>query len=158
MRPNTRCLFTPRQKALSKVYIVILILMAFTGFGQMPIFKRYYLSDIPGLEWSADFYLTHLIHYMGAIVLLALFSYVGMNYLLAYREKCKLTTSAYIRVALLGALMLTGIFRVIKNLPDVTLSPDFVLLIDLSHLAFTMMLGLAALAFLILKMPWLEKA
>jgi len=35
------------QKGFQWIYVAILIVMAFTGFGQMPIFKRYYISDIP---------------------------------------------------------------------------------------------------------------
>ncbi|MDO8941789.1 MAG: hypothetical protein Q7U75_01325, partial [Desulfobacterales bacterium] len=54
------------------LYMITLVTMTLTGFGQMPIYKRYYLSDIPGLEWLADFYLTRYAHYIGASVLLAL--------------------------------------------------------------------------------------
>ena len=36
-----------RPKGFPWIYVAILIVMAFTGFGQMPIFKRYYISDIP---------------------------------------------------------------------------------------------------------------
>ncbi|MBW2050308.1 MAG: hypothetical protein JRJ09_17530, partial [Deltaproteobacteria bacterium] len=63
---------TAGKKGIKTLYILTFIVMAFTGFGQMPIFKRYYISDIPGMAWSADFYATHYIHYMGAILLLGL--------------------------------------------------------------------------------------
>ena len=36
------------------LYILTLIFMALTGFGQMPIYNRYYMSDIPGLGWLAE--------------------------------------------------------------------------------------------------------
>ncbi|MBW1910843.1 MAG: FeS-binding protein [Deltaproteobacteria bacterium] len=121
--------------------------MAFTGFGQMPIFKRYYVSGIPGMGWSADFYLTHYIHYLGAIFLLGLFAYVIVDYVLS-------TSSAYVRIALLGGIVITGIFRVLKNMPDVVFSPGFTRFIDISHLGFMMLYLLMALVFLIMKSGW----
>ncbi|MBW1705935.1 MAG: FeS-binding protein [Deltaproteobacteria bacterium] len=130
--------------------------MAFTGFGQMPIFKRYYVSDIPGMGWSADFYLTHYIHYIGAIFLLALIAYVIIDYIFSGRKEFRLTSSAYVRIALLGGVVITGIFRVFKNLPDVVFSPGFTLFIDISHLCFMMLYLLTALVFLIMKSRWVR--
>jgi hypothetical protein len=127
------------KKALGWIYILTFIVMAFTGFGQMPIFKRYYVSDIPGMGWSADFYLTHYIHYLGAIFLLGLFAYVIVDYVLSGRKELTLTSSAYVRIVLLGGIVITGIFRVLKNMPDVVFSPGFTLVIDISHLGFMML-------------------
>lgn len=42
----------------------------FSGFGQMPLYKRYMVSDLPGLAWTADFGATLAIHYVAAIVLI----------------------------------------------------------------------------------------
>jgi hypothetical protein len=142
------------KKALGWIYILTFIVMAFTGFGQMPIFKRYYVSDIPGMGWSADFYLTHYIHYLGAIFLLGLFAYVIVDYVLSGRKELTLTSSAYVRIVLLGGIVITGIFRVLKNMPDVVFSPGFTLVIDISHLGFMMLYLLMALVFLIIKPGW----
>ncbi|MBW1781174.1 MAG: FeS-binding protein [Deltaproteobacteria bacterium] len=128
--------------------------MAFTGFGQMPIFKRYYISDIPGLGWSANFYTTHYIHYLGAVFLLGLIVYWIVDYFTTGRSEFKLTGTAYIRIVLLGGIVITGIFRVLKNLPDVVFSPGFTLFIDISHLGFMMFYLFAALIFLIFKSKW----
>jgi len=128
--------------------------MAFTGFGQLPIFKRYYLADIPGMAWTADYYLTHYIHYLGAIVILALFTYVTVDYMIMGRKDYRLTRSAWIRIALLGGLLVTGIFRVLKNLPDISFSPDLTLFFDVSHLGFVMVFALTALTLKILKAKW----
>ena len=142
------------KKGLRWIYILTFIVMAFTGFGQMPIFKRYYVSDIPGMGWSADFYLTHYIHYLGAIFLLGLFAYVIVDYVLSGRKELSLTSSAYVRIALLGGIVTTGIFRVLKNMPDVVFSPDFTRFIDISHLGFMMLYIFLALVFLIMKSGW----
>jgi len=148
--------YDSNTKFLKRFYVFVLLVMAFTGFGQMPIFNRYYVSEIPGMGWAADFYLTHTIHYLGAIVLFALFAYAVTDYLLAGKSRARLTASAYVRLALLGGLVVTGIFRVFKNLPDVTFSPGFTLFIDLAHLGFMMLFGMAALIFLIFKLRWIE--
>ena len=56
-------------------YIMLVFMMALTGFGQMPIFKRYYIADIPGLGWLAAYWVTHYIHYLGAALLLGIGAY-----------------------------------------------------------------------------------
>jgi len=145
-------------KILSKLFVAALIVMAFTGFGQMPIYNRYYLSDIPGLGWSADFYLTHTIHYLGAIFLIGFLAYVTLDYFLSGRREFNLTKSAYVRIALLSGIVLTGVLRVLKNLPDVVFSPGFTLLFDLAHLGFAMFYLMAALAFIFMKSGWTQSA
>lgn len=47
------------------------ILLIFSGFGQMPMYKRYYITAIPGLGWSGDFELTLIMHYVTAIIFVA---------------------------------------------------------------------------------------
>jgi hypothetical protein len=145
------------KNALRWAYILTFIAMAFTGFGQMPIFKRYYISDIPGMGWSANFYLTHYIHYLGAIFLFGLFAYIILDYALSGRNQFDLTSSAYVRIVLLGGIVITGIFRVLKNMPEVVFSPDFTLFIDISHLGFMMLYLLMALVFRIMKSGWIVR-
>lgn len=44
------------------------ILLLFSGFGQLPMYKRYNVVKIPGLAWSSNYELTLTIHYVcGAI-------------------------------------------------------------------------------------------
>ena len=47
------------------------ILLIFSGFGQMPMYKRYYITAIPGLGWSGDFEMTLIMHYVTAIIFVA---------------------------------------------------------------------------------------
>lgn len=143
------------NRFLGRVYLLLMALMALTGFGQMPIFKRYYIADIPGLGWLADFYFTHILHYIGAMALLAIFAYFITGFLLQGRKTNRLTASAFTRILLLAGLVATGIFRVFKNLPDVTFSPGFTLFIDIAHLGFMMSFVFAAFIFLVFKKGWL---
>jgi hypothetical protein len=145
----------PELTFFNPLYLILLFIMGLSGFGQMPIFKRYYIADIPGLGWLADFYVTHYIHYIGAIALFVFFVYAGVVYLGLIRRQFQLTWAAYIRIALLALIAVTGIFRVLKNLPDVVFSPLFTMLIDISHLAFMIFLMLFGILFIILKKGWL---
>lgn len=147
--------FFPKQRIVTRFYLFILFVMSLTGFGQMPIFKRYYIADIPGLEWLADFYFTHYVHYIGAILLFAIFGYCIVAYLLVGRQKFSLTRSAYIRIILLTAIAVTGIFRVLKNFPDILFSPGFTMFIDISHLIFMMIFLMVTAVFLVMKTGWL---
>jgi hypothetical protein len=133
----------------------MLFFMGLTGLAQMPIFKRYHIADIPGLGWLADFYLTHRLHYLGAILLLAFFAYIGLDYLLERRKRYRLTGAARVRLILICCITTTGVFRVLKNLPDVGFSPGFTLFIDIAHLSSMMGLVLAGSVFLVMKQVWI---
>ena len=148
---------TPGQVKLKKVYILTLIVLAFTGFGQMPIFKRYYIADIPGLGWSADFYMTHYIHYLGSALFLGLIAYFITDYFFSERRSFKLSLSSWVRILLIAAIVITGIFRVFKNLPDVVFSPAFTVFIDIAHLGFAMLFLFSTLGFLIAGRGWVRK-
>jgi formate dehydrogenase subunit gamma len=43
------------------------LVLIFTGLGCLPLFKRYYITEIPGFAWTADFYTVTKIHYLFAI-------------------------------------------------------------------------------------------
>ncbi|RJQ73280.1 MAG: FeS-binding protein [Desulfobacteraceae bacterium] len=146
------------QRFIKPLYLFLLFTLGLTGFSQMPIFKRYYIADIPGLGWLAEFYVTHVIHYLGAIALLFLMVYCGAVYVALLRRKFRLTTWAYVRIALLAGITATGVLRVLKNLPEIFFSPGFTMFIDLSHLASMMLFIVAAVVAAILHRRWLKEA
>jgi hypothetical protein len=158
MESSNQTASTPGNRALKRVFILAMVLTAFTGFGQMPIFKRYYISDIPGMAWSADFYATHFLHYLGASVLLGLFAYFILDYLLSGRKYFQLSPSAYLRIILMAGIVITGILRVFKNLPDVLFSPAFTVFIDISHLGFAAVYLFTALVLVLMKRGWLVQS
>ena len=94
---------------------------------------------------------------VGAIVLLALVSYCIASYLLVERRSLRLTWAGYVRGILLGAVMITGIFRVLKNLPNVVFSPGFTMFIDVSHFTFMVLFFLAACLFLVRGSRWVRQ-
>lgn len=144
-------------KMIKPTYLFLLYLMGLTGLAQMPIFKRYYIADVPWLGWLAEYYVTHAIHYIGASLLLFLIAYSTVIYFTMMRQKFRLTWSAHVNILLLSAIVTTGIFRVLKNLPQVVFSPGLTMFIDIAHLGFMLALALFGIATMVTKQTWLEQ-
>jgi hypothetical protein len=136
------------------LYLITTFFLVLTGFGQMPIFKRYYIADIPGLGWLAEFFVTHYIHYLGAIVLLALAAYIAADYIFSKRNSRRMTASGYTRLVLLSAILASGGLLVIRNLAGTKFSPAFIIFLDVTHLGLVMVFLLVSLYCLIRKKHW----
>ena len=147
---NTRVVSRP----LRWIYLTTTFFLVLSGFGQMPIFKRYYIADIPGLGWLAEFFVTHYIHYLGAIVLLALIAYLAADYLVLKRNSRRLPASGYIRLVLLTGILISGGLLVIRNLTGTHFSPEFIIFLDITHLGLVVALLIVSLYFLIRKKHW----
>ena len=130
---------------LNRTMFVVMALLAVTGLAQMPIFKRYYIADIPGLGWLAAFYTTHKIHYIAAAFFLVLLFWMATVYLLNHRRTWQITAMGQVRLAILSLIVVTGILRTVKNLPDHGFSPITVMVVDWVHLAAAMLLGIIAI-------------
>ncbi|MFO7989507.1 MAG: hypothetical protein R6U16_08465 [Desulfotignum sp.] len=147
-----------------KVYGLILFFITLSGFAQMPVFARYYISDIPGLGWLAQFYVTHAIHYIMAALLLVLGSYAAMDAVLGRKlpsawqnrvNKGRLTATGWVKVLSLAGLMVTGCVMVVKNLSGVYFPHLLIIFLDLLHLMLCMILLGATLYAGIRKRPWI---
>ena len=140
MNPHIKSRSVPGNKGIRYLYGITIFFLALSGFGQMPIFKRYYIADIPGLAWLGQFYTTHYIHYLGAIVILALTAYLCVDFLLRQKANVRLTTSGYIRSVIIIGLLASGVILVIRNLAGTQFSSAFIIVMDLGHLALVMAL------------------
>ena len=147
---NTRVISRP----LRWIYLTTTFFLVLTGFGQMPIFKRYYIADIPGLGWLAEFFVTHYIHYLGAIVLLALIAYIAADYLILKRNARRMTASGYIRLVLLTGILVSGGLLVIRNLTGTNFSPEFIIFLDIIHLGLVVVFLFVSIYCLIVKKHW----
>lgn len=147
---NTRVIGLPSRW----IYLTITFFLVLSGFGQMPIFKRYYIADIPGLGWLAEFFVTHYIHYLGAIVFLALTAFMIADYLISKRNSRHVTASGYVRIALLTGILISGALLVIRNLTGTNFAPEFIIFLDLIHLGLVMVFLFVSLYCLILKKHW----
>ena len=139
------------------VYLITVFLLTLTGFGQMPIFKRYYIADIPGLGWLAQFYVTHYIHYLAAILFLALVAYMIVDHLILQKKHLRLTASGYVRGTILAGIVVSGLFLVIRNLSGSRFTPEFIIFLDLAHLGLVMSFLLAGAYCLIRKRRWVTQ-
>ncbi|HPP06278.1 MAG TPA: cytochrome b/b6 domain-containing protein [Syntrophorhabdaceae bacterium] len=43
------------------------IILLFTGLGCLPLFKRYYIAEIPGFAWTGNFNTVTTVHYVASI-------------------------------------------------------------------------------------------
>lgn len=127
------------------LFAATVTLLAFTGFGQMPLYGRYSLTSVPGLGWAGDFYFTHLLHYGGAAVLMGLMGYACVHFMGLFARRSRLTPSGWLRLALYAGVVATGVLRVLKNQPNIFFSPMTVLAVDWAHLGLAMLLGVTAL-------------
>ena len=146
-----------RGRTLRWVYGLTLAVLVFTGMGQMPIYKRYGISDLPGMEWAADFYATVLIHYAAAALLLGLLAYGAAEHLLSRRKAFRVTVSGYVRGGLLAGLALTGTVNVMLNRTPGLFGSGLDLWLILSHLALAMAFLVTALVTLVGRRAWVVR-
>ncbi len=144
------------KKYIRYIYLTAVFFLTVTGFGQMPIFKRYYIADIPGLGWLAKFFTTHYLHYLFGVILLALVAYIITDFFLTLRKKYKITTSGYIRASIIAGLIVSGIIMVIRNFAGYHYSPKFIVVTDLIHLGLVFMFLITGLVCIILKKYWMR--
>ncbi|MGD9971592.1 MAG: hypothetical protein AB7S77_00870 [Desulfatirhabdiaceae bacterium] len=144
-------------KSAHWTYRIVLFFLALTGFAQMPIFKRYYIADIPGLGWLDQFYVTHFMHYLAAVFLIGLVCYHMTAYILLYRKQFRITTAGYVRGFVLAGLLVTGILMMIKNFPGYGYPPALIITLDVAHIVFTVTFLAASTWALAGKQKWLVK-
>jgi hypothetical protein len=126
------------SRPLKWFYILVLFALVFSGFGQMPIFKRYYLADIPGLAWTADFYITLYIHYVAAALFIGLSAYYLITRVFTGVLRPSMDRRDWWRAGIFGWMIFTGAILVIRNLP-VVLPGGVIFFATLAHVAGTML-------------------
>jgi hypothetical protein len=112
-------------------------LALFSGLGQMPMTKRYYIADLPGMGWSENFYTLGDLHYLSvALVLALIFWRLGLD-LRQGGWRFSWGPRSWWGWTLLTVLALTGAGKALRNL-GVFISPSNMLLLDLTHLTTAM--------------------
>lgn len=130
---------------IKRVWVALALVLGFTGMMQMPIATRYGLTRLPGMGWTGDFYTTLNIHYVAGALLIALCCLLVTLKLKAGGGFPRLVFWGTVRVWLVAGLVLTGIFRVLKNLPAFSFAPELVMGTDLAHLGLAAVLGVLSL-------------
>lgn len=147
-----------RRSFLGWGYTVTIFMLAVSGFAQLPIFKRYYMADIPGFAWLDQFYVTHYIHYIGSAVLLAMLGWIVADYLLSGRKTVRLTPSGLFRSAIVALLVLTGSVLVLRNFEWAFFDATLIIFMDIFHIGLVMILLVASTYCLIRKKKWTSAA
>jgi len=140
----------PKISTLIQRFIFFMLLLS--GFAQMPIFKRYYIADIPGLGWLANYGVTHMIHYGFAIVFTLAAFYRWTLYILENRTAKNITGKWLAQAAgvvLVLGVIISGFFLVARNLPGYRFSADFITGLDVVHLVLVMMFLILSLGMMI---------
>jgi len=137
------------------VFRVNMLFLALSGIGHMPIFKRYYIADIPGFGWLAEFHITLTIHYLTAALFLAMVAWLATTRILTKSED-RLTRPARVKVGLYIAVIVSGGILVIKNLKGIYMPAATITATDLIHLFGAFTLGITALVARIKGLGWLE--
>jgi formate dehydrogenase gamma subunit len=155
------------------------LLLIFSGFGELPMYKRYLVTEIPGLSWAGDFFIQLKIHYLAGIIFVSVMVFHAIYHgwlrhqgLIPRRGDVKTSwktilsmlgfgeeppTDKYLpeqrlAYAYLGGigliLVLTGIVKVIKNIPGAYLAPGLIASMTLIHTFATIFFLLGVLAHL----------
>lgn len=140
---------------LKIVYGAAAVAALFTGFGNMPLWKRYYVADLPGLAWSGDFLINVNVHIFAGSLLLAIGAYAIAASMMDRRSNTgKLTRSGTLRAVLLAVAIATGILMVVKNLPGIRFSMAALVIFNFTHMAAAVLFTIAALVSLVFRQPW----
>ncbi len=138
------------------IYGITLAFLTLTGFGQMPIFKRYYIADIPGFGWLAQFYITHAMHYIFAAILIALCVYGVVDFALGKKHFSRITGSGFAKALIILGLMVSGGGMVVRNLPGIYFSHTLIYAMNLSHLGLCIALLMVSAYTLVKNKSWVK--
>lgn len=139
---------------LKRLYPILLVIVLFTGFGNMPIYKRYYISNLPGLGWSSNFYVNLNVHYVVGALLLGMGAYFLLLYLRQKPPEKQLTISGKLRAVAFGLALLSGIAMAIRNLSGVNFDFGLQMAVTFLHLGMAMFLLVLSIGSGILKKRW----
>ncbi len=142
MTPTPKDLFPRWQKRL---LLTAALGLGLTGMGQMPIFSRYYIADIPGLTWLGDYRVTAAAHLALATALLFVLCAMATAWLGAGRARPALSRAGMWRIALYAAVAATGLLRVLQNGDAPLFCPLSMRYLDWTHLGLAVALGVFAL-------------
>lgn len=139
---------------LRRIYMLAMVPVVFTGFGAMPIYRRYYVNEVPGLGWTANFYSSLQVHYVFAALAVAIAAFIAVDYLLLGRRWQRLTVTGRIRAVLLAGTFITGGLMALRNTLPVRYSFDLGVVFTLGHMTLAMFFLFFSLGCLIARAKW----
>jgi len=146
---------TTSNPLLKSLYGLAAVVALFTGFGNMPLWGRYYVSDVPGLGWSGNFIVNVNVHILAGSLLLGIGVFALTKALMMGKAPFgEMSLSGKIRGLLLALALITGILMVVKNLPGMNFSLATLMVFNFTHMGASVLFMLATLVALIFRQPW----
>jgi len=136
-------------------YRLAIAVSLFTGIGNMPMWGRFFVADIPGFGWSGNFFINMYVHYLSGALLLTISSYYIFLYSQRSDKRIKISAPGVVRGALLGLVLISGLLSAIKNLAFVDLPLTGLMALVFLHLGSAMAFIFFALVFWLRKKPWM---
>lgn len=148
----------PIERAWLKwLYGLISIAAIFTGFGNMPLYGRYYVADVPYLQWTGDFIANVKVHTVAGASLLTLALYFLIVYLLMRSRGVQLTRTGFVQFLFLWLVLLSGVVMAIKNLPEVVFDLPVLMTMNFLHMGSAILFVLVSLLGLIYRGQWFHR-
>lgn len=148
----------PIERAWLKwLYGLIAIVAIFTGFGNMPLYGRYYVADVPYLQWTGDFIANVKVHTVAGASLLTLALYFLIVYLLMRSRGVQLTKTGFVQLLFLWLVLLSGVVMAIKNLPGVVFDLPVLMTMNFLHMGSAVLFVLVSLLGFIYRGQWFQR-
>ena len=125
------------QRFTKWLYFIAAGMAIFSGMGQMPIMKRYYISDLPLMGWSQDFFIMSDLHYLSVALLLALLVWRLSLSRRVIDKGWSWGPHTSWGWTLLALLFISGVFKVARN-AGVFWDPFLIMVLDFIHLGSSM--------------------
>ncbi len=68
MKTNQVLRHTMAVRAVHWLVVFSGFILVFSGLGQLPLYKRYFVDKLPGLSWSSNYEITLTMHLIGAAI------------------------------------------------------------------------------------------
>jgi hypothetical protein len=138
-----------KESSLIWLLAAVVLLALLTGFGNMPLYGRYYIADIPGFHWSGNFLANLKVHLAAGALLLALALYRLIGFVRLGGRLKELTGLQKLTGAAMALVLLSGVLAGLKNFAF--LKPGLVvnMTINFFHMGTALLLAAAGLAALV---------
>jgi len=140
---------SPISRGLNWLFAAALFVALFTGFGNMPLYGRYYIADIPGFHWSGNFIANLKVHLVTGALLatLVVYSLIGFA-----RRKGKWSDFSVLQKLLrisIALVLLSGLLVGLKNYAFLTPGLALNMTLTFFHLGAAMLVAVVGLMALV---------
>ncbi len=129
--------YSPGGRVAVWLYGIACGLALFSGFGQMPLYNRYYLTSVPGLGWTGNFIALSDLHYLAAALLLLLVAWRLSLDLRAPGAGWSWGPRSWWGWSLIALLVISGAAKALRNV-GIFLPPVVLMILDFVHLGSAM--------------------